>query len=309
MPVANALHDVLDRLAAASCDHGVRSAPAAVASASETGGPGWPVEPADLFVLDPRRSVAVSTLGDPELARALAATAHPALALAAPTATENIGVEKLVRNVLADPALRVLVVAGPETGGTAPTGHYAGDALVKLCGEGVDPATMRIRGARGRRPVLTNLSPAAVEAFRRHVTVVDLRGECDVATILTAVAAALACLPAAPPEWAADPAASAPSGAGAVVAATDLAGRTPYRPDPAGYVLVFADRVIGCLVLEHYTNRHERTVMLAGADPADLCLTAVRRGLVGTLEHAAYLGRELQRAADALASGAPYVQE
>ena len=84
---------------------------------------------------------------------------------------------------------------------------------------------------------------------------------------------------------------------------------TGYHADPVGYVLIFADHVTGRLILEHYDAQHRRTVIVTGHDPAALARTAVERGLVGTLDHACYLGRELQRAAEALACGTPYVQD
>lgn len=281
--------------------------------------PGWPIEPADLFVIDPGRPVAVSTLGDPDLARAVIATGHPAVGVAGPTATENIGVEKLVRNVLAAPGIRVLILAGPETGGTAPTGHYAGDALCALHKHGIDPETMRIHGAKGRRPFVKNLAPAEVTAFQRQVCLIDMRGEVDLVAVLAAVdamveppgalsAAAVASWPvgiAGPGDTTPDVAISAP----ADVLRISADSSTGYRPDPAGYALIFADHAAGRLILEHYDVGHRRTAVVTGSDPAALAQVAVDHGLVGTLDHACYLGRELQKAAEALASGTPYVQD
>jgi len=269
---------------------------------------GWPIEPADLFVADPRLPAAVSTLGDPQLAQAVMSAGHPAVGVAGPTATENIGVEKVVRNVLAAPNIQVLVVAGPETGGTAPTGHYAGDALCALHERGVDPATMRIMGARGRRPFVKNLVLAEVTAFRRQVHLVDLRGESDTAAVLAAVDAVVASWPAGAPGLGGPTPGglTAATGGGLRILAESCAH---YRPDPVGYVLVFADHVGGRLIVEHYDLEDRRTVVVTGLDPAAVTRTAVERGLVGTLDHAGYLGRELQRAAQALADGAPYVQD
>ncbi len=151
--MANEFHDVKDRLDAAFAAWDPE-APANEASAST----GWPVEQADLFVLNPESSVALCTLADLDLARSLAAQSHPQLAVVGPMATENLGVEKLVRNVLTSPAIRTILLVGPETNGSAPTGHYAGDALLCLLENGVDPQTMRIKEARGRRPILKNRS-------------------------------------------------------------------------------------------------------------------------------------------------------
>lgn len=314
MSVANILHDLQDRLSDVFADSESLTVPApqAGAPAPQAAGPGgagagWPIEAADLFVVDPGRLVVVSTLGDPELARAVVAAGHPAVGVAAPTATENIGVEKLVRNVLAAPGIQVLVLAGPETGGTAPTGHYAGDALCALHERGIDPETMRIVGARGRRPFVKNLLPAEVAAFRRQVRLVDLRGEVDLGAVLAAVDA----VGGSPLVRAQEPVADGrlPPFVAAGERWISSEPTTGYRPDPLGYVLLFADHVAGRLILEHYTADHRRTTVITGHDPAALAQTVVEHGLVGTLDHACYLGRELQRAAEALARGTPYVQD
>lgn len=294
--------------------------PESVAPAAATGPhPGWPIEPADLFVVDPGRPVAVSTLGDPDLARVVIAAGHPAVGVAGPTATENIGVEKLVRNVLAAPGIQVLILAGPETGGTAPTGHYVGDALCALHAHGVDPETMRIHGAKGRRPFVKNLAPAEVTAFQRQVRLIDMRGAVDLEAVLAAVDAAV------PPSGAPSAAAVAAWSAGTVsprdatlhgpipvpadVLRIQAESTTGYHPDSAGYVLIFADHVAGRLILERYDAGHRRTAIVTGFDPVALARVAVDHGLVGTLDHACYLGRELQRAAEALTHGTPYVQD
>lgn len=287
---------------------GEKSSEPAGASAAIRSHPGWPIEPADLFVIDPGRPVAVSTLGDPDLARSVMRAGHLAVGVAGPTATENIGVEKVVRNLLAAPGIQVLILAGPETGGTAPTGHYAGDALCALHECGVDPETMRIRGARGRRPFVKNLAPAEVTAFQRQVRLVDLRGEVDLSAVLAAVDAVVASLP----IGTSGPGHAPPDGL-IPVAAEGLRIRaestTGYRPDPAGYVLIFADHAAGRLILEHYDAEHRGTAVVTGVDPVAVARTTVERGLVGTLDHACYLGRELQRAADALTCGTAYVQD
>lgn len=300
------LHDLQDRLT--DVFTGDPSPEPAAAALSTRFHSRWPIEPADLFVVDPGRPVAVSTLGDPDLARSVMGAGHHAVGVAGPTATENIGVEKLVRNILAAPGIRVLILAGPETGGTAPTGHYAGDALCALHERGVDPETMRVSGARGRRPFVKNLVPAEVTAFQRQVRLVDLRGEVDLVAVLAAVDAVVASWPAgtsglgdAPPDG--------PISAPADVLRIRAESTAGYRPDPVGYVLIFADHVAAQLILEHYSAEHRRIAVVTGLDPAVLARTAVEHGLVGTLDHACYLGRELQRAAQALACGTAYVQD
>ena len=79
--------------------------------------------------------------------------------------------------------------------------------------------------------------------------------------------------------------------------------------DPAGYFVIFLDRARKLLSLEHYENSGLLTTIIEAKSAAEIYMTAIDRALVSQLDHAAYLGRELARAEDALRSGAPYVQD
>jgi tetrahydromethanopterin S-methyltransferase subunit A len=63
------------------------------------------------------------------------------------------------------------------------------------------------------------------------------------------------------------------------------------------------------LVLEHYANNGVLTQVIEGATPAALYGAVIAESLISRLDHAAYLGRELARAEQALATGGAYVQD
>ena len=92
-------------------------------------------------------------------------------ALAGTLQTENIGLEKVVCNVVANPNIRFLVVCGPET-----PGHLVGDAILALESNGVDEGK-RIVGAKAPTPYLFNVPSEFIERFRKQVTVIDLIDE------------------------------------------------------------------------------------------------------------------------------------
>lgn len=92
-------------------------------------------------------------------------------ALAGTLQTENIGLEKVVCNLVANPNIRFLVVCGPET-----PGHLVGDAILALAKNGVDPEK-RIVGAKALTPYLFNVPLEYIERFREQVTVIDLVDE------------------------------------------------------------------------------------------------------------------------------------
>lgn len=92
-------------------------------------------------------------------------------ALAGTVQTENIGVEKIVCNVVANPNIRYLVVCGPES-----EGHLVGGAIMALSKNGVDN-NRRIIEAEARTPYLFNIPPEFVKRFRKQVKTVDLINE------------------------------------------------------------------------------------------------------------------------------------
>lgn len=258
---------------------------------------GWPPLPGDYRVLRFQAPVAVCSLNSDELVPRLAAARPPGLAIVGSLHTENLGIEHLIRNLLPNPHVRFLVVCGEDT--RKAIGHLPGQSLVSLAHNGIEDDG-RIRGAQGKRPVIKNLSPEHVEAFRRRLQVVDLIGTTDLETIAAQVALAAANDPGPDGEGFAD---LAPVPLQQAVEPTRLVS------DPAGYLVVYPDRRRHCLVLEHYANNGALTRVIEGATPTALYGTVIAEGLVSRLDHAAYLGRELARAEAALRDGGDYVQD
>lgn len=257
---------------------------------------GWPPLPGAYTVLRYQAPVAVWILMDEKLSVAVTREVGPEVAIVGILQTENLGIERLILNVLANPNIRFVIVCGPDS--RQAVGHLPGQSLVALARNGLDDRS-RIIAARGKRPVLHNVSREAVEHFRRTVELVDLVGHTEVATILEA---ARRCAehspgPAPPllPERVIKP----------------LAGYLPTRmvPDAAGYFVVYLDRRRHVLSLEHYRNDGVLNSVIEGRTAAELYTPAIENGLVSRLDHAAYLGRELARAEHALATGEPYVQD
>ncbi len=102
-------------------------------------------------------------------------------AIAGTVQTENIGFEKIICNIVANPNIRYLVLGGPES-----PGHSTGEALKALLLNGVD-GKRRIKGTRAPHPVLFNVPLELIERFREQVTLVDLQFESDPDLIRKAV--------------------------------------------------------------------------------------------------------------------------
>lgn len=87
--------------------------------------------------------------------------------------TENIGIEKIVANVISNPNIRYLLICGKDI-----RGHRSGSSLRALNQEGID-SNNRIIGAPGAIPYIENIKREAVDRFRSQIEVVDLIGEVD----------------------------------------------------------------------------------------------------------------------------------
>jgi len=94
-------------------------------------------------------------------------------ALSGTIQTENIGIEKLICNIVANPNIRYLVIFGPES-----PGHQTGDALLRLVDNGVDEHR-RIIDAQARTPYLFNLPVEYIARFRQQVRIINLVDEGD----------------------------------------------------------------------------------------------------------------------------------
>lgn len=257
---------------------------------------GWPPLPGDYQVLRYEAPVAVCALNTDALVSELSKAAPPALAIIGTLHTENLGIERIIKNVLANPHIRRLVVCGEDT--QQSIGHLPGQSLVSLFSSGLDEKT-RIIGARGKRPVLKNVSRDEVSAFLRQVEIVALIGETGSRVVVEAIARAAADAPGVFTE------------SPISVRVPTLRVTEPARlvQDPAGYCVVYPDSRHGLIRVEHFHNNGVLDCVIEGTTPAAVYAALIDRELVSRLDHAAYLGRELARAERSLKTGEAYVQD
>ena len=258
---------------------------------------GWPPLPGDYKVIRFQAPVAVCTLNSDHLIKELGETNISGLSIIGSLHTENLGIEHLIRNVLANPHIRFLIICGEDTRKTI--GHLPGQSLIALMQHGVNEK-MRIIDAKGKRPQLKNIAPEHVDAFRSQVKVIEQIGNTDIAVIKDLIVATVIDDP--------GPFADAPSDVNPVaIEAAKEPGKLML--DPAGYFVVYPDRIHQRLVVEHYSNKGVLDRMFSASSAAALYTSVVDAELVSRLDHAAYLGRELARAEHALQSGDDYVQD
>jgi len=116
-----------------------------------------------------------------EIENLVRASIETGAALAGTVQTENIGIEKLICNVVGNPNIRYLILCGKEV-----EGHNTGDAIKSLLSNGIDDRRTII-GTKAATPYLFNIPLDAVGRFRKQVTLIDLLGEMDKEVISKAV--------------------------------------------------------------------------------------------------------------------------
>ena len=95
------------------------------------------------------------------------------VAIYGPLKTENIGIEKIVANVISNPNIRYIVVCGEDI-----RGHRSGSSLIALHKNGMNDQN-KIIDAPGAIPYIENLKEEAIERFRAQIEIVDLIGVKD----------------------------------------------------------------------------------------------------------------------------------
>jgi len=107
----------------------------------------------------------------PQLEQIVRVAVEAGAALAGMLQTENIGIEKIIANIVANPNIRWLVLCGPES-----EGHLPGDALRALVSRGVHKKKT-IVGTKAPTAYLFNTGPSSIQRFRRQIRLVDLLNE------------------------------------------------------------------------------------------------------------------------------------
>jgi tetrahydromethanopterin S-methyltransferase subunit A len=134
----------------------------------------WPVITGEYEVGNPESPVAVCTCGshlhNADLIKAGAA-------LAGPCKTENIGIEKMVANVISNPNIRYVVITGMEV-----KGHITGQAIEAFTQSGIDKEG-RIIGAKGAIPFIQNLDAPSIERWQSQVQAVVMLNTEDIGAI------------------------------------------------------------------------------------------------------------------------------
>ena len=257
----------------------------------------WPPVPGEYFVYNSSNPVAVSTLASPDLAEELIKKEPEGLCIAGKTETENIGIEKVVQNIISNKSIKFLIIAGNE-----PEKHFSGDTLFSIWTNGVDE-NMKVINAKGRRPVLKNLDKNQIEAFRNQIQVFDMKNCEDVDAILQKVA-----------ECADKVQSSCDCNELVDVSESRLEKIVAQNIekvvlDRYGYFVIIPQQDKNRIIVEHYANDNTLLRVIEGRNARELYLTILNNGWVSQMSHAAYLGKELTRAEFSLTNRTKFIQD
>lgn len=293
VPAFNAFNEIFDRLDA---DENFSVAPfkTKLIHPDEFNAQNWPVQPGDYHVTNATKSTALAVLKKMDIAEPNLATVHSKIAIIGSITTENLGVEHIVKNLIANPYLRHLVLWGEDV-----EGHFPGNALLNLIDNGIDK-NKRIIGAHGGRPVLKNLTEMEVQHLRRQIQFIDMIGRKDLVELENRLELL-------------NNQTVLPYEAGLKVDSIEIQKAKPTKRlklDPTGYFVIMVMKGNeNPLVIEHYSNDGTLRNIIEGIDSASICATLIAQKLVSQLDHAAYLGRELAKAELSLVSDSKYIQD
>ncbi len=268
----------------------------------------WPPVVGEYIVLDPSAPVAVTTLASTGFTQQLADQKIPGLAIVGKLETENIGIDKIIKNAIANPNLHFLILSGTDT-----TGHQCGQTLLSLFENGVDEKG-RIIGSKGKRPILRNVNETEIDTFRKQIQVVDLIG-CECTDCLRDKIAELRGqgIDVAPQTTSCNCSdgscqISAPVIDEVPTVVVEETGQA-VKLDKAGYFVVLPIQDRKVIHVEHYSYDNSLLHVFEGISARSLYLKIIEENWVSELSHAAYLGKELAKAEMSLTFGTPYHQD
>lgn len=264
------------------------------------GTPTWPVVSGIYAVGHMDGAVAVCTLTSNELYKPLAQV--NGVAISGRLHTVNLGIERIVRNVTANSAIRFLLMCGRESPVFEPA-----QALRALFENGLD-GRHRIIGARGHLPVLSGVPLAMVRQLTRQVELIDCTGESDTA-VLSMRISELAGRNLGKFEAVLEPREVDREANAEFMPLRPGGRREPIGYDPKGYFVITADHVQRQIVVRHYLPDNTPAHEMRGRIAQSIILGLIRENLISQMSHTGYLGAELAKAEAALRLDLCYEQD
>ena len=147
----------------------------------------WPIEKGKYLVSNPLSPVGVVViLTTPydklpkETEELVRAGVEKGAGISGTLQTANIGIEKIVVNLISNPNIRYLILAGRESG------HFPADALKALFKNGTDEKGYILR-TKAPTAILKNIPKDVIERLKEQIQLIDLSGIIDIKILEEAV--------------------------------------------------------------------------------------------------------------------------
>jgi tetrahydromethanopterin S-methyltransferase subunit A len=252
----------------------------------------WPVAEGRYKVGNPDSPIAVCTMASVEMD-----LPTDKIAITGKCVTENLGIEKIIKNTISNPKIRYIIFCGKES-----HGHFVGQAVKSLKENGVD-GDKKIIGAKGGMPILKNLEVKEIERFREQIEPIDMTSETDTAKILARVNELFERNP-------------GPFEGGSMEAQEEVRETraevhpiTEWVKDSEGFFTIYPNAEREEIVAEHHDNEGKIKNRIFGKSAEDIYHHIIKSNLVSRYDHAAYLGRELVKAELAMRNQMDYEQD
>ena len=261
----------------------------------------WPVEEGRYKIGNPTAPVAICT----EATIDKIEVEMDKVAIIGKCVTENVGIEKLIKNIISNSHIRFLIVCGKVS-----RGHDVGQTILALLKNGVDK-DKRVIGSTGAIPLLKHLTEEEIKRFRKQVLVIDMRGEIAGSKIQFKIEQ---CLKKNPGKFTGRPIKIKKlTKIKKIKCIKARVFEKKYVPDPKGSFQIAIDKEKDEIIAQHYNSDLELNLQITGKTAHQITDTIIRMGLIGDFseskDHAAYLGRELTKAEICLENGLDYVQD
>lgn len=139
---------------------------------------GWPIIKGDFHSGKAESPVAVATMGSHLDEQGIC---DGGAAICGSCKTENLGLEKVIANIISNPNIRFLLLCGTEV-----KGHLSGQTLAALHANGVEKG--KVVGAQGAIPFIENVDDAAIKRFQEQIEVVNIMETEDLGQIKAKIA-------------------------------------------------------------------------------------------------------------------------
>ena len=85
--------------------------------------------------------------------------------------------------------------------------------------------------------------------------------------------------------------------------------KVKWVPDPKGYFTIKGFPSRDSVFVRYYSSKNKLKYTFSGTATSQMIQGIIEKGLISRLDHAAYLGKEIEKAIIALRNGLAYVQD